>query len=182
MKYLKQILVITLFFTLSTTSFAQVGIGTITPDPAAALHLESNSKGFLPPRMNKNQLDALNATAPEGLLIYCTDCYPKGIYMSDGTDFVALANDSGVTVDAVSLITTDTTPELNGTVGQTTTVVTVTVGGTEYTTTNNLNGTWTLADDTISPELSVDTHVITIKATKADGRSFTISASLVIQQ
>ena len=182
MKYLKQILVITLFFTLSTTSFAQVGIGTITPDPAAALHLESNSKGFLPPRMNKNQLDALNATAPEGLLIYCTDCYPKGIYMSDGTEFVALANDSGVTVDAASLMTTDTTPELNGSVGQPSTSVTVTVGGTEYPATNNLNGTWTLADNTISPALTVGTHVIIIRASKSGGSSSSISANLVIQE
>ena len=36
---------------LSTATFAQVGIGTNTPDASAMLEIKSTNKGFLPPRV-----------------------------------------------------------------------------------------------------------------------------------
>lgn len=48
------------------------------------------------------------------------------------------------------LETRDRTPELTGTVNDTTANIEVTVDGSTYTATNNTDGTWTLADNTIS--------------------------------
>ena len=65
-----------------------------------------------------------------------------------------------VTVDA--LTTDDSTPELTGTIDDADATVMVTVNGTEYQATNNGNGTWTLADDTISPALTVGTYDVSV--------------------
>ena len=58
---------------LSLSSFAQVGIGTATPDAKAALDITSTTQGLLPPRMNTTQRNAITSP-PTGLIIYCTDC------------------------------------------------------------------------------------------------------------
>jgi uncharacterized protein (TIGR02145 family) len=52
--------------------FAQVGIGTSAPDSSAILELQSADQGFLPPRLNTSQRDAITNPA-EGLTIYNTD-------------------------------------------------------------------------------------------------------------
>ena len=51
----------------------KVGIGTTTPENTAALEVKSTTQGFLPPRMNKAQRDALTSP-PDGLMIFCSDC------------------------------------------------------------------------------------------------------------
>ena len=83
---------------MTVFSFAQVqkidnlhvttsaGIGTATPVTSAALDITSTTQGFLPPRMNKVQMYAI--TDVEGLMLYCTDCVPKGIYVNDGFNFL----------------------------------------------------------------------------------------------
>ena len=78
-----------------------------------------------------------------------------------------------VTVD--TLDTTDTTPALSGTidddmVARTNTVtISVNVNGSDYPATNNMDGTWSLADDTISPALVDGDHEVTATATDALG-------------
>ena len=58
---------------LTSTTFAQVGINTETPDPSSALDITSTAGGLLPPRMTSDQRD--NIISPvEGLIIFCTDC------------------------------------------------------------------------------------------------------------
>ena len=57
----------------SLSSFAQVGIGTPTPNSKAALDITSTTQGLLPPRMNTIQRNAITSP-PTGLIIYCTDC------------------------------------------------------------------------------------------------------------
>ncbi len=69
------------------------------------------------------------------------------------------------TVGVDPLTTNDTTPELTGTVSDATADVEVTVEGNTYTATNNGDGTWTLADDTISPALADGTYDIHVTAT-----------------
>ncbi len=64
------IAIVALFATSAT--FAQVGIGTTSPNTSAALDVESTTKGFLPPRMTGAQRNAI-ATPAEGLSIYNTD-------------------------------------------------------------------------------------------------------------
>jgi hypothetical protein len=63
---------------LSTTC-AQVGIGTTTPDASSILELESTEKGFLPPRMTSAQRDAIINPA-EGLTIINTSTKCLQIY------------------------------------------------------------------------------------------------------
>ncbi|MCT4666090.1 MAG: hypothetical protein N4A45_12750 [Flavobacteriales bacterium] len=58
-----------LLFTIGTT--AQVGIGTTNTHPSAALHLESTTRGFLPPRMTTAQRNTI-ITPASGLMLYNT--------------------------------------------------------------------------------------------------------------
>lgn len=93
-------LLFALFVAISTAAFAQVGIGTNTPDASSMLEVKSSSKGFLPPRV---ALTASNSAAPvtapaTGLLVYNTalagsspyDVAP-GYYFWNGSAWVKLA-------------------------------------------------------------------------------------------
>lgn len=73
----------------STIIWPQVGIGTDTPDPSSALEVQSTTKGFLFPRMSESQMNAI-ASPVEGLLVYCTDCSPKGAYLYNGFVFESM--------------------------------------------------------------------------------------------
>ena len=67
---------------ISSCVYGQRGIGTNTPNEAAILELQSTTKGFLMPRMNETERDLINITAVDvGLLVYCTDCDPVGVYV-----------------------------------------------------------------------------------------------------
>ncbi|MGY0407356.1 MAG: hypothetical protein ACWIPJ_03230 [Polaribacter sp.] len=82
---MKNVLLI-LLLAYSTVATAQVGIGTKTPDNSAALDVASTTKGFLPPRMTFNQIKAINTPA-KGLIVYCKNCSPEGIYVYDGSNY-----------------------------------------------------------------------------------------------
>ncbi len=76
----------------SVPTFAQIGIGTKTPAPSAALEISSagNNKGILIPRITATQKDAIVSPA-EGLLIYQTTA-PVGFYYYAGTSWKWIAN------------------------------------------------------------------------------------------
>lgn len=74
MKQLFTLLAAVLF---TASSYAQVGIGTTTPEASAALDITSTTKGLLPPRVTEAQRDAIS-TAAAGLIVYCTDCGANG--------------------------------------------------------------------------------------------------------
>ncbi|PTV49153.1 beta strand repeat-containing protein, partial [Acinetobacter seifertii] len=85
----------------------------------------------------------------------------------DGTD--------GFIVDLVAPVvgftntaTNDTTPALTGTIDDPAATVVVTVDGVNYNATNNGNGTWTLADNTL-PALTDGTHTVSVTATDVAG-------------
>jgi len=85
---------LTLAFLGLSTTYAQVGIGTITPHASAMLDIESTDKGFLPPRMTTTERDAI-VNLEKGLTIYNTSvkCLQwwngKGWYDGcDGSTFV----------------------------------------------------------------------------------------------
>lgn len=63
---------------LSMSTYAQVGVGTTNPDASAILELNSNNKGFLPPRMT-----AYPSSPAIGLTIYRTDL--NGYFTWNGT-------------------------------------------------------------------------------------------------
>lgn len=64
-----------LFIILPTLIFAQVGIGTTTPDASAKLDISATDKGFLPPRVAlTSTIIAAPITSPAtGLLVYNTN-------------------------------------------------------------------------------------------------------------
>ena len=57
----------------TATTYAQVGVGTTTPDASAALDITSTTGGLLVPRMTAGQRDAITSPA-QGLIIFCSDC------------------------------------------------------------------------------------------------------------
>lgn len=74
-------------------SFAQVGIGTPTPDASAALDITSSTKGFLPPRVLLSSTTvAAPVTAPvEGLIVYntaTTGNVTPGLYVWNSTSLI----------------------------------------------------------------------------------------------
>lgn len=60
-----------------TGAYAQVGIGTTSPDASAALDVTSTTQGLLLPRMTGAQRNAIVNPAV-GLMIFCTDCRSSG--------------------------------------------------------------------------------------------------------
>jgi hypothetical protein len=78
--------------------------------------------------------------------------YDAGEVISDWSEFCSITYDvtapDYVTVD--TLTTSDNTPELTGTVSEDDAEIEVTIEGVTYVATNDNDGTWTLADDTIA--------------------------------
>ena len=83
MKIKNTFLSVLVFSLFTSTSMAQVGIGTNTPAPSAQLDVTSTERGFLPPRMTTAQRDLI-ATPATGLLVFQTD-NTAGYYFYDGT-------------------------------------------------------------------------------------------------
>jgi len=77
-------------FLLATTNFlfAQVGIGTITPNNSSMLDIESTDKGILIPRMTETQKMSVSSPV-SGLLIYQID-KEAGFYFYDGSVWLRL--------------------------------------------------------------------------------------------
>ncbi|PSB22563.1 hypothetical protein C7B76_03655, partial [filamentous cyanobacterium CCP2] len=101
---------------------------------------------------------------------------------SDTTTNELVIDRTAPVVTVNSLTTADGTPQLTGTIDDPTATVKVTVNGVEYTATNNGNGTWTLADNAISPALSSGTYDVKVTATDTLGNagSDTTTNELVI--
>ncbi len=77
---------------IGITASAQVGINTTTPNPNAALDINSTSQGVLLPRMSEAERDAIPDPIPAGLLIYCNNCGSQGeIQVFDGESWTNLS-------------------------------------------------------------------------------------------
>ena len=70
---MKQIFTLLAAVVLTASTYAQVGIGTATPDASSALDITSTTKGLLIPRMTAAQRDVIPLPT-QGLMIFCTDC------------------------------------------------------------------------------------------------------------
>jgi Ca2+-binding RTX toxin-like protein len=90
---------------------------------------------------------------------------------SDTTTNELIVDTTPPVVTVTPLTTADGTPQLTGTIDDPTATVKVTVNGVEYTATNNGNGTWTLADNTIASPLSSGTYDVKVTATDALGNT-----------
>lgn len=117
----KQVVVFFVFLISGFSSFAQIGIGTSTPNASAKLQVDAADKGFLPPRVS---LTATNdvATIPSpatGLLIYNTatagtspNNVTPGFYFYDGSKWQRLISqqpDATVNFDKTTPTTTGVT-------------------------------------------------------------------------
>lgn len=60
-----------------------VAVNTNTPEPSAVFEINSNSQGFLPPRMTNSERDAVSSPAI-GLMIFNTDNQKIDVYTSSG--------------------------------------------------------------------------------------------------
>lgn len=83
-----------LLFFIPTYIYAQIGIGTSTPDKSAILDISSSNKGVLFPRLTKTQKDAINSPV-EGLIVFCTDCCvdESSLYYYNGTEWIPMNTD-----------------------------------------------------------------------------------------
>jgi hypothetical protein len=78
------------FMIITTNTFAQVGIGTTTPNTSSILDLTSSTQGLLTPRMTTVQRTAIVSPA-DGLMVYDTDL--KSFYhYSTGTSAWSVLN------------------------------------------------------------------------------------------
>lgn len=91
---------IALLFLATTTLHAQVGIGTATPNSAAALDINSTSKGLLMPRLTTTQRDAISPVA--GLVIYNTSVEKFQGYAGTGSSTTLAQSTAGGTFEYVS--------------------------------------------------------------------------------
>ena len=81
-----------------------------------------------------------------------------------------ITHDTTAPVVTVNPLTTnDGTPQLTGAVDDTTATIQVTVNGQTYAATNNGDGTWTLADNTIATALTSGIYNVTVSATDTAG-------------
>ncbi|MFC3158128.1 hypothetical protein ACFOEQ_06060 [Chryseobacterium arachidis] len=124
--------------------FAQVGIGTTSPDPSAILDISSTNKGALLPRMTTIQRNNIPSPA-NGLLVYDTTL--NGFYGYNGTVWTqdvfgavkwSLRGNAGTNPTVDFLGTTDAQPLLFRTSNATAMSIAedggVTVGGRDLTT------------------------------------------------
>jgi hypothetical protein len=72
--------------------FAQVGIGTTTPDASAMLDVQSTTSGILIPRMSATERDNI-ASPATGLMVYVTN--DNSFYYFDGTTWLRIGNGAG---------------------------------------------------------------------------------------
>jgi hypothetical protein len=74
-----------------------VGIGTTSPDPTAALEIESTTQGILIPRMTKDQREMI-VDPVQGLLTYQID-FSDGFYFYNGTIWLSLNDNESLIQD-----------------------------------------------------------------------------------
>ena len=163
-----------------------VGIGTSTPSAAAALELNSDSKGFLPPRMSASQILLINAPAA-GLMVWCTNCGTQGeMKVYHGSSWTSLTGGISLGAPGAPIIgkatagnaqafVSFTAPTSNGGTAITSYTATSSPGG--FTGTVNQSGSGTI---TVSGLTNHTAYTFTVTATNATGTSLPSAASNIV--
>lgn len=119
--------------------------------------------------------NSVSVTPPEGITDKPTN--PGANTATDTTAIVAPPDTTAPVVTVNTLTTSDGTPQLTGTVDDPTATIMIKVNGTDYIATNNGDGTWTLANDTIAPTLASGNYNVTATATDAASNAGTDSTA-----
>lgn len=129
-KQIKNVIAYLIIILFSYNSYAQVGIGTTSPDTSSILDINSSSKGMLTPRMTTAQRIAI-ASPANGLLVYDTSenafyFYKSSVWtkldssVRNNYKLVKSASDLSAELAAGGgakyLLTSNTTYEINGTI------------------------------------------------------------------
>lgn len=102
----KSLLSLVIVIASNCALFAQVGVGTLTPDGSSALDITSTSGGLLVPRMSTSQRDAI-ATPANGLMVFNTSSNGFEVFKSSCGCW-SLVNDQSM---AISISSSDDVPE-----------------------------------------------------------------------
>ena len=161
--YIRVKITLILIIAVVFASFSQnsIGIGTVTPQQSAILDVYSTHKGFLPPRMSATEMDVINSPS-EGLIVYCLDCNPKGIYVRSGNEF-KMIQFFAKPVENLSI------PDVSVIIGATFFNISPTLTPSGATVdyeliTNPIGGTMEGTRINISPNLDIEEYNITVKA------------------
>ena len=93
---------------------AQVGVGTSTPDAAAALDVSSTTQGFLPTRMTAAQRNSIS-NPPAGLMLWCNDCGTDGqLQVYNGSEYTNVIGGSRLLTNVHSQLGGDIDGEAAG--------------------------------------------------------------------
>jgi hypothetical protein len=84
---LKKNIILVLLMLFFGVSFAQVGIGTLTPAATSVLDISSTTKGILLPRMSTTQINAMGTTITKGVLVYNLDDLAFNTFDTSWKDF-----------------------------------------------------------------------------------------------
>jgi hypothetical protein len=103
----KFILTTVLICSILVTGFAQVGIGTISPNTSSVLDLTSTTKAFLPPRMTSTQRDQITNPVA-GMTIFNTTTTCLEIYRGTGWYNVCTGGTSTPAPTITAIPATDT--------------------------------------------------------------------------
>jgi hypothetical protein len=172
---------------LTATAYAQVGIGTTTPDASSTLDITSTTKGLLMPRMTNAQRLVISNPAA-GLQVFVTDLDGGSFMFYDGTEWGTLsftitvpdAPTIGTAVASVTQATVSfTAPLINGGTAITSYTATSSPGG--ITGTLNQAGS---GDIIVTGLTSGVAYTFTVSATNAIDTSLAsaVSNSIVIPQ
>jgi len=156
---------------LATTDTTPQITGAID-DPLASILVRVNGANYVA----TNNGDTTWTLADDTVAALPNSTYDVVVVATHGNSFGIDDTTGELTIDTVPpvvtvnvLHTNDTTPALTGTISEPGAAVSVNVGGADYSAVNNGNGTWTLADNTITPALAPGTYEVIATATDAAG-------------
>ena len=115
---MKQLItIILLAFAGITGAYAQIGIGTTTPNSSAALDVSSTNKGLLIPRMSSTQRTGISSPA-KGLIVFDNDS--SYFFYYSGSAWQALKNSAFAAANGIKI--SGTTISLGGNLTGATTI------------------------------------------------------------